>query len=449
MERTDAVREEALKILIKIFDDKSYSNILIKNLGQNFSSLDRAFITEMVYGTVKWKLRIDNVINSFSKIKTDKIQIPILNILRLGIYQMDFMSKVPQSAAVNESVKMAKKYGNPGAAKFVNAVLRNYSRSKDSIAYPDREKNIVRYMSVYYSFPEWIVEKLIAEFGAEFTEGFLKSSNEVPLLTVRVNKLKTDKNRIRASLAEKGIEVKDGLFMDDALVLKGVPGVENLDEYKQGYITVQDESSMLAAAVLSPKSGEFIMDVCSAPGTKTTYMAEIMNNHGKILAGDINDSKLKLVRENAERLGTDIIDTLQSDAASVMEDHRNMADRVLIDAPCSGLGIMRKKPDIRWNRSIRDIRQIKDLQESILNASSSYVKIGGVLVYSTCTVLKEENNEVVYDFIKRNRNFVLEDITDFVPEKLRKPSCKEGYIGIYPNEDGIDGFFIARMRRVD
>lgn len=449
MNNVDAHREKALLILTKVFENKSYSNILIKNLKQDFSQLDRAFITEIVYGTIKWRLRIDNVINQLSRVKMSSISPYILNILRIGIYQIDFMSRVPNSAAVDECVKLAKKYSNIGAARFVNALLRNYLRKHESISYPNRDKDIVGFLSVYYSYPEWMVSRLVDELGEAMAEDFMKSSNDAPPVTVRVNNLKTTKSELKNSLLDKGIDVSDGKYMDDALILRNVPGIEGLDEYRKGYLTVQDESSMLSVKVLSPKSGEFIMDVCSAPGTKSTYMAEMMNNNGTIIAGDIVKSKLRLVDENASRLGVKIINSELRDASKPNEAYIGKADRVLIDAPCSGLGIMRKKPEIRWNRMSQDIEEICAMQRSILDASSKYVKPDGVLVYSTCTVLREENIDMIRDFIKRNGRFVLEDITGLVPGKLKKDNLKDGYIELFPNIDGIDGFFIARLRRVE
>lgn len=448
MDRVDVVREEALKIVIKVFDDKSFSNILIKNLKQKYSPLDRSFITEIVYGTVKWKLKIDYIINTLSSIKVEKISASILNILRIGIYQISFMDKVPQSAAVNESVKLAKKYGNVGAAKYVNAILRNYCRKMDVINYPEKDSDIVKYLSVMNSYPEWIVKTLIDDFGKEFTEDYLSASNGIAPLSVRVNKLRADKNSLKESLSEKGIEVSEGIYLDDALMLRGVSGIENLQEYKDGYLTVQDESSMIAARVLDPEPGQFVIDVCSAPGTKSTYFAELMKNEGRIISGDISESKLNLVKENCVRLGISIIETLKSDASKVMPEFVEKADRVLVDAPCSGLGIMRKKPEIRWNRAIADLNQIIEIQNSIINASSKYVKPGGVLVYSTCTVLKRENYELVSNFVSNNKEFTLEDIRGLIPDKLRKMNSEKGFVEFYPNIDGIDGFFIARLRKV-
>lgn len=448
MDRVDAVREQALKILIKVLEDKAYSNILIKNLGQKYSVLDRSFITEIVYGTLKWRLKIDNAIAQLSKVRQDKISIPIINILRLGIYQIDFMDKVPPSAAVDECVKLAKKYSNIGAANYVNAILRSYIRKHDTITYPKKEENIISFLSVFYSYPEWLVEKLVDELGPQFTEEFLKASNNVPGLTVRVNRLKTGRQSLSALLSQNGIEPSHGQYISDALVLKNVPGIENMGEYRKGYFSVQDESSMLAALILSPKPGEFVMDVCSAPGTKSTYIAELMENKGTVLSGDVSINKLKLVDENAKRLGIKIIRTINSDASKTISEYSGKADRLLIDAPCSGFGLMRKKPEIRWNRTFDDIQNIGAVQEAILNASSKYLKIGGIMVYSTCTVLEEENLGMVQRFLNNNRNFVMEDITDLIPDKLRNENCRNGYLNLYPNVHGIDGFFISRLKRV-
>lgn len=448
-EEVDNAREQALIIITDVFKKNAYSNLLLKNLGRKFSPLDQAFITELVYGTIKWKLRIDNAINHISNKKIDDISLYALNILRMGIYQIDFMNKVPEFASVNESVKLAKKYENEGAAKFVNAVLRNYLRKHDSVVLPDKRRDCVKYLSVAYSFPEWIVKKLTEEYGMEFTEEFLKCSNDVPSLTARVNTLKTNKENIFKSLADDGIDVLDAKYMKDAFTFKNPSNIGGLRQYKDGLFTIQDESSMLAVKILSPRSGEFIMDVCSAPGTKSTYMAELMDNKGTVISGDIAYNKLGLIDKDAKRLGINIIKTICNDASGVNSRYAGKADRVLVDAPCSGFGIMNKKPEIRWNRTMKDIESIERAQSLILSASSKYVKPKGILVYSTCTVLKSENIDIIDNFLKSNSNFCMEDISYDVPQKLLKPSCRSGYINIYPNTDGIDGFFIAKLRRME
>lgn len=445
---TDAVREQALLILFKVFEKKSFSNILIKNIGSKFTPLDRAFISEIVYGTIKYKLRLDYIISKLSSIKMSRISPYIMNILRMGFYQIMFMDRVPDSAAVDECVKLAKKYGNIGASKFVNGMLRNYIRNQDSIVYPENKTDPIAYLSVFYSYPEWIVRLLINDYGYDFTEQFLIFENKAPSINVRINSLKTDKESVRNSLLKDGVDVFDGEYTEDSLTLKGVPGIENLEEFNDGLITVQDESSMLAALILSPKPGDFVMDVCSAPGTKSTYIAELMGNNGSIISGDISREKLKLVLQNAKRLGIDIIKTVCQDASTTDGEYISKADRVLVDAPCSGLGIMRKKPEIRWNREPSDIKELSALQKSILLASSKYVQIGGVLVYSTCTVVKEENINVINNFVKENGDFIMDDISDLVPDKLKRESCRKGYLELFPNIDKTDGFFIARMKRV-
>lgn len=449
MEKVDTAREQALKIIMKVFDDKSYSNILIKNLGNSFTALDRAFITELVYGIIKWKLKIDNIISQMSSIRFNKISSKIINILRLGIYQIDFMDKVPESAAVDECVKLAKKYSNPGASKYVNALLRNYIRNHNSIVYPNKEVDSIKFLSVYYSYPEWLVEQIISEFGLEFTEEFLKASNGISPLTARVNKLKTDKYSLKTNLLSKGVEVYDSKYVEDAVILRNVPRIDYLEEFQKGYFTIQDESSMLAALILTPEPEELIIDVCSAPGTKSSYIAELMGNKGTIISGDISSSKLRLVDENAKRLGIDIIHTVCNNAEETMIKYENKANRVLVDVPCSGFGIMRKKPEIRWNRTKEEIKEILKIQENILNASCKYLKPGGVIVYSTCTILHEENIIMINNFLNNHKNFIREDITSFIPDKLSRKSLKDGYIELYPSIEGIDGFFIARLKKVE
>mgnify|MGYP000897546936 CR=1 FL=1 len=447
MYKVDGPREEALKILIKVFEDKSYSNILIKNLGQKYTSLDRSFITELVYGTIKYKLRIDYIISKQSNINMNKISPSILNILRMGIYQIDYLDRVPNSAAVDESVKLAKKYDNIGASKFVNGLLRNYCRRKDAISFSELKSDKTAYLSVVYSYPKWMVKAIIDDYGYEFTEDFLKYSNLAADTTIRVNRLKIDKETLKDKLTQNNIEVYNGRYMENSLVIKNIPGILNIDEYKEGYFTVQDESSMLAAYILNPKPGDFVMDVCASPGTKSTYMAEIMGNRGTIISGDIHKGKLKLVDNNSKRLGIDIISTIWNDAERLNNEFVGKADKLLVDAPCSGLGIMRKKPEIRWNRTIDEIKEIQNIQKSILSSSSKYLKVGGSLVYSTCTILKDENINMIYKFLDENKNFELEGFENILPKGLKKEDAKKGYIELFPNTDFIDGFFIAKMKR--
>jgi len=447
--KLDLVRENALKILYEINKSGAYSNIAInkKLADSNLSTLDRAFITELVYGSLKWKLTIDYIIKRFSSVRIKKLSPWILNILRLGVYQLIYMDKIPQSAACNESVKLAKRYGHSASSRYVNAVLRNIARSRDKIDYPNKNKDYSLYLSVKYSHPEWMVKSWLNLFGESFTEELVKSNNEQAPLTIRVNTLKTNKEELRCELNKEGFSTKNTKYIENALIIDNPSSIIKMETFKNGLFQVQDESSMLVAKVLDPKPGEFVIDVCSAPGGKATHIGQLMQNRGQIIARDIHDHKIKLIKDAALRLGIDIIRAEVFDASREDLKLAQKADCVLVDAPCTGFGIIRRKPDIKWTRNAEDLDEIIKIQEKILKASSSYVKPGGVLVYSTCTIEPKENEEMVKSFLKDNREFELEDISSLIPEGLKKDTAKEGYIQLYTNVDGIDGFFISKMRK--
>lgn len=447
--KLDLPRETALKVLYDINKSGAYSNIALNKYleGGKLSNLDKAFITELVYGTLKWRLSIDHIIEQFSSVKIKKLSPWILNVLRLGVYQLVYISKIPESAACNESVNLAKRYGHSASSRYVNAVLRNVARSKDKITYPDRSKDLISYLSVKYSHPDWMVKKWLELFGESFTEELLKSNNDTPPLTVRVNTLKTDKGGLVNALKNEGVETTSAKYIDSALTIDNPSSLTKMEAFVKGLFQVQDESSMMVGRILDPKPGEFVIDVCSAPGGKATHIAELMNNKGRVVARDIHEHKIKLINEAAQRLGIQIIQTEVFDASKQDEKLMGKADSVLVDAPCTGLGIIRRKPDIKWTRTQNDLKEIVKLQEKILSVSSHYVKPGGVLVYSTCTIEPQENEEMVKAFLKDNKDYSLEDISEFIPGGLAKDTAKEGYIQLYPNIDGIDGFFISKMRR--
>lgn len=439
-------RELALKILYQIDVNNAYSNLeLNKQLNQyDIPQNDKAFVTEIVYGVIKWKLNIDYIIKQFSKLRLKKISPWVLNILRIGIYQMKFLDKVPDFAAVNESVKLAKKYSNEGGTKFINGLLRNYIRNENTIKYPDRS-NLVQYLSIIYSHPEWLVEKWIKEFGCEFTESLLKSNNEVPNITIRVNTLKCTKENLIEILNIDEVDVLPGHYLDNCLVIKPQKGISSIQAFKDGLFQIQDESSIITSEVLNPRSGSTVIDVCAAPGGKSTHIAQLMGNIGKVICRDIHEHKIKLINDSANRLGIDIIKSETFDATELDSTLIENADYVLVDAPCSGLGIIRRKPDIKWNREIEDTRELIKIQKKIIEVSSKYVKIGGYLVYSTCTIENEENIDVIIEFLKNNSNFELVDISDIISKNLTCDTIKDGYIQIYPNIHKIDGFFVAKM----
>lgn len=442
-------REIALKALYDINEKGAYSNIAINKYLEEteLKNIDRAFVTELVYGTVKWRLSIDWIISQFSSVKLKKISPWILNVLRLGVYQLIYTDRIPDSAACNESVTLARRYGHSASSGFVNGVLRTIARNKENIKYPDKEKELMKYLSIRYSHPEWMVESWNRRYGNEFTESLLNSNNQTPELIVRVNSLKTTTEGLTEQLKAEDIETVKARYMDDALLLKSPSSLTHLKAFQEGLFQVQDESSMLVGRVLNPKPGELVMDVCSAPGGKATHIAQLMKNQGKVIARDIHEHKIKLIADAAKRLDLTIIHPEMYDAAKIDNNYRGKVDRVLVDAPCTGLGIIRRKPDIKWTRDSKDCSEITALQAKILSAASNYVKPGGVLVYSTCTIEPEENEEQIKQFLQSHRDFEVTDITSFLPEGLQVESAEKGYIQLYPNIHGMDGFFIARLRK--
>ena len=439
----DFPRKLALEALYKIDKEEAYSNIVLDELlnkNRNvLSNKDINFISELVYGVTTWKLTLDTIIQKYSKIKIKKISPWVINILRMGAYQIVFLDKVPKSAAVNESVNLCKKYGGKSVG-FVNAILRKVEKSDYLELF--EIKNDIEKISKTNSMPEWIVKELNNEFNAEKVNEICKNSNLKPKITIRVNNLKTTRNELKKSLKSKEIEVEDGI-LEDFLYLKNVKNITNLDEYKKGLFTMQDESAGLTALVLNPKEGESILDCCSAPGGKTTYIAELMNNNGNIKAWDLYKHRLDKVQENSKRLGIDIIKTEENDATVLKEEYIEKFDKILIDAPCLGLGVIKRKPDIKWQRKFEDIEEISKIQEKILNTCSEYLKKGGILVYSTCSIVKSENDKIVEKFLK-SENFELEEINNINIENLENKITKKGIIKLYPSEN-MDGFFISKL----
>ena len=439
----DFPRKLALEALYKIDKEEAYSNIVLDELlnkNRNvLSNKDINFISELVYGVTTWKLTLDTIIQKYSKIKIKKISPWVINILRMGAYQIVFLDKVPKSAAVNESVNLCKKYGGKSVG-FVNAILRKVEKSDYLELF--EIKNEIEKISKTTSMPEWIVRELNKEFDPEKVNEICENSNLKPKITIRINNLKITKNELKKSLQSKEIEVEDGII-EDFIYLKNVKNITNLDEYKKGLFTMQDESAGLTALVLNTKEGESILDCCSAPGGKTTYIAELMNNNGNIKAWDLYKHRLDKVQENSKRLGIDIIKTEENDATVLKEEYIEKFDKILIDAPCLGLGVIKRKPDIKWQRKFEDVEEISKIQEKILNTCSKYLKKGGILVYSTCSIIQSENEKIVENFLK-SESFELEEINNVNIENLKNKITKKGIIKLYPSEN-MDGFFISKL----
>lgn len=445
----DKTREIALKILYKINVEDAYSNIALdETIKQNRKIIDErdiGLISEIVYGVTTWKLTLDVIINKYSKLKLKKISPWILNILRMGIYQIIFLDKIPKSAAVNESVNLAKRYGHKSSSNFVNAILRKVEK-KDYEELFESENKVVR-ISKTTSMPVWIIEELLKDKNIKEVEKICNDSNLKPKVSIRINNLKTSKKELIEKFEEEDLSVKDGII-DDFLILNKAKNIENLESFKSGLFTIQDEAAGLIPIILNPSERDKVLDACSAPGGKTTYLAEIMKNRGEIEAWDIYEHRLKLVEENAKRLGIKNIKTKENDASIFNEKYKESFDKILLDVPCLGIGVLKRKPDIKWKRNKEDIKNIIEIQEKILQNCSNYLKIGGEIVYSTCSILSDENENIIKKFINENENFELKKIVLNESEKyFEKFIKKEGYLQVYQNEN-TDGFFIAKIRKI-
>ncbi len=437
-------REYILNILVDIDKNNAYSNLTINKClkDSKLEAIDRRFVTEIVYGVLENKLYLDYIISLLSTIKIKKLNTNVINILRMGLYQIIFLDKIPEFAAVNESVKLGKKY-DFRSFKFINGVLRSYIRKKDTIKIPSFENNPITHLSIKYSHPIWLIEKWVKEFGMEDTINLLKANNETPPLTARINTLLINKENFKKELAKENIKVSEGKYIQEAVEISNVTNIGDLTSYKKGYFQIQDESSMFVAHVLDPKPGEYVLDVCSAPGGKATHIAQLMENSGRILARDIHPHKLKLIENNVDRLKINIIETQCFNAKELDQNSIEKFDKVLVDAPCSGLGIIRRKPELKFSKKPDDIGEITALQLEILTNSSKYVKKGGFLVYSTCTITNEENSEVVEKFLKQNSEFEIINAVEYLP----KLNQQGPYIKTFPHINGIDGFFISKLRK--
>jgi 16S rRNA (cytosine967-C5)-methyltransferase len=412
-----------------------------------FTSLDRSFLTELTYGVIRWRGKLDWVIRHFSKIPFEKIELETLNILRLGLYQILFLSRTPSSAAVNESVELAKRVRGKGGAGFVNAVLRSSIRQREEIRYPDIAEDPALHISVVQSHPLWLVQRWVKEMGVEETLKICKFDNQMSSLTLRSNTLKISRKGLVQKLSEKELRPLPTTFSEEGIVLQDPPPTSELPFINEGLYIIQDEASQLVTSILDPKPGERILDACAAPGGKTTHMAQRMENEGEICALDLSKRKLDLIEELCQRLGVRIVKAVKGDAAKPLPIPEGlMFDRILADLPCSGFGTLRKNPDLKWRRGEEDIRRLSELQFSILRNLSAYVREGGVLVYSTCTVFNDENEDGVEKFLSGYSEFQLDGMDKVLSEKCH-PFIQEKYFKTFPPKNEMDGFFVARLRK--
>ena len=433
-------RKLALRILDEIDQTHDFSHLVVNRTFQRYDieSADRRFVSHIVFGVLENKLLLDYYIRKLSAQRFSRIDPSIVNILRMGLYQLVYMTKVPDSAAVDESVKLAKGITAKDSS-FVNGILRTFLRSNKTIELPDRNKHLVTHLGIKYSFPEWLVEMWLKAYGEKTTEGLLEASNRTPQLTLRVNTLQTDLETLQTKLDAVGIVSKQSELVPIGLVIESLNNLamQEIPGYSEGDFIIQDISSMCVAHLSGVKDDQTVLDVCAAPGGKTTHMAQLMHNSGRIIARDNQADKLETINENVTRLKIKNVIVEQYDALTLDESLINTIDVVLVDAPCSGLGIIRRKPDIKYNKTPEGLVGLSDIQKGILKNAAEYVKVGGTLIYSTCTLNPAENQDVVNWFLKQDTRFKVQ------------PLSEVGYLTLFPNTHDTDGFFIAKLNKID
>lgn len=450
MIRTINIREIILEILMQITEEEEYSHIVIRNVLEKYQFLDkrdRAFISRVCAGTVENMIMIDYMIEQFSKVKVVNMKPIIRNLLRMSVYQLRFMDTIPDSAVCNEAVKIAQKRGFYNLKGFVNGVLRNIARGMDTILYPTPENDPVSYLSVMYSMPEWIVTKWVAQFGFRQVEAICQSFQKERMTSIRCNLEKASKEDVIRSLEEQGITVKESPYLNYALEIGNYNYMKAVNAFKKGYFQVQDVSSMLVAEVAAPKWGDYCIDVCAAPGGKSLHLADKLCGSGFVEARDVTESKVNLMEENIDRIDVINMKAVVKDATVFDPESVEKADILLADLPCSGLGVIGKKPDIKYKMTPVKQQELVKLQRKILDTVYRYVKVGGTLIYSTCTIGADENQFNVKWFLE-NYPFKLESIDPYLCEELKGKTTKAGYLQLLPGIHQSDGFFLAKFKRI-
>jgi 16S rRNA (cytosine967-C5)-methyltransferase len=440
-------RRAAFDILLRIETEHSFADILIDQALASGALLgaDRGLLTELVYGVLRRQGTLDHIIDQISNRKTDRLERYVHLLLRLGLYQAFFLDRVPISAAVNETVKLAKTLV-PNAAGFVNAVLRNADRQRDRIVYPDKDKAPLDYLASRYSHPRWLTACWVEQLGFAGAEELARVMAEPPPITLRTNTLKISRDALLERLSAEGVQGEATRWSPIGIRINAAGSIARLDSYQEGLFTVQDESSQLAAMFLAPLPGEKVLDACAAPGGKATHLAQLMNNSGSITAGDVLGRKLRLIGETSSRLGITIIKTIVLDAAKPGKELAGQQfEKILLDAPCSGIGVIRRNPEGKWWRTASDPGALSRLQATILDSMTPLLAPGGSILYSTCSTSREENEAVVEDFLARHRNFELDDLRNHFPE-YGELFTDQGHFRSWPHLHGMDGFFAARLR---
>lgn len=438
----------AVKILNRTERDRAFAEPLIdsclkRNYFDNVS--DRRLLTRLVFGVLRMRNRLDWMMRSVYDGNFESMDTGIKNIIRTALYQIMFNDRIPSYAIVDEAVEIAKKM-YPGRSGLINAVLRNIIRKMDDIEYPNTNSDPLSYISVYHSHPEWIVKMWMKEIGTEETLSLCKANNEVPPVSLRINRLKTSRDDILRELSDKGYDVKPAKYSPDGIILLSPAGpVGETDWYKNGYVQIQDEASQLISFLVDPKPSEEILDMCAGAGIKTSHMAGLMKNMGKIISVDINRGKIKALKEMSRRLDISIVEPVVGDATKDMgKTYHGRFDRILVDSPCSGLGTLRRNPEIKWNTDPESLKNFQNIQKTILDLSARYLKKGGTIIYSTCTISLCENEKVVKDFLINHPDFHVVHCRNILDRNVTDDS---GFLKTRPHRHDTDGFFGAILKK--
>jgi 16S rRNA (cytosine967-C5)-methyltransferase len=443
------VRKQAIDILVRVEVDKAYADILLDQvLGRGIiSDKDRSLLTEIVYGTLRWRGRIDFHLKQLTRRSFEETDPFIKNLLRVTLYQISFLDRVPEYAALNEAVNLAKVHSGSRVGGFVNGILRNFIRTNRTATPPDPDSCGVAALADYWSHPEWLINEWIQYLGRAHVTPLLAANNRQAPLVLRANVCRTDRQALLRTFKSHGIEALPTKWSPQGIVVHSQVPIERLSGFEEGFFQIQSEASQLISYLLDPHPGEKILDACAAPGGKTTHIAELMNDQGQVTATDRSPKGIVRIDENAVRLGLKSIRTIRADMTEQVAAQESTFDRILVDAPCSGLGTLRSHPEIKWNRDMADVVRLSELQRKILLQAASYLKPAGVLVYSTCTLTAHENETVVNEFLACHREYVLDEAAGYLPDQAKK-LVKKKYFMALPHKHDTDGFFAARLRRV-
>jgi 16S rRNA (cytosine967-C5)-methyltransferase len=442
-------RSCAVKILCRCERTDSYLDKLIDTelRNSNLNDFDKSLLNEIAYGVIRWLRRLDWFLNGFYRGQYEKCLPEVKNTLRVALYQILFLNRIPYSAAVNEAVEYIKKTHSEKHAGVVNGLLRTIIRTLDNLVWPTRDIDEVNYLGIIQSHPNWMVRRWISRFGFDEAQILCEANNRRPFISLRVNKQKISPEELINYLRKKNIQHRKTRYIDYFFTIKIMSKIYADEFFKKGYFTVQDESAGLVSCLVNPREDDLVLDVCAAPGGKTSHLSELMCNRGKIISVDKYLSRVEVMKNNLERLGvtnaTILHDDITEPKTSILrEEIINKVDKVLVDAPCSGLGVLSKKPDIKWKRELDDIHKLQKLQLVILENTVKYLKPGGVLVYSTCTTETEENRNVIEAFLNKHRDFSVDNAKSYVTSKVVNES---GFIELFPYIHNVDGGFSVRL----